>query len=102
VDLPHVRVTTVERVLEAYRRTSAAAVVPTFGERRGHPVIWGSALFGELLESPAATRDGARAVLHQHEKDVVSVAVDDPAVIDAMNTPEDYERLVRDWNRDIY
>ncbi len=102
VDLPHVRVTTVERLLETHRRTDAPAVVPTFGERRGHPVIWGSALFGELLESPAATREGARAVLHRHEKDVVSVPVDDPAVIDELNTPEDYERLVREWNRDIY
>ena len=80
----------------------ASAVVPTFGERRGHPVIWGSALFGELLESQAATREGARAVLHRHDKDVVSVPVDDPAVIDELNTPEDYERLVREWNRDIY
>jgi len=102
VDLPHVRVTTVERILETHRRTGAAAVVPMFAERRGHPVIWGSALFGELLESPEATRQGARAVLHEHEKDVVTVPVDDPAVIDELNTPEDYERLVREWNRDIY
>ena len=102
VDLPHVRVTTVERLLETHRRTEAPAIVPTFAERRGHPVIWGSALFGALLESKAATREGARAVLHQHEKEVVSVPVDDPAVIDELNTPEDYERLVREWNRDIY
>jgi len=48
VDLPHVRVATVERLIEAYRRTAAAAVVPTFGERRGHPVIWDHELFREL------------------------------------------------------
>ncbi|PYO90239.1 MAG: nucleotidyltransferase family protein, partial [Gemmatimonadetes bacterium] len=92
----------VERILETHRRTGAPAVVPTFAERRGHPVIWGSALFGELLESSEATREGARAVLHKHEKEVVGVPVDDPAVIDQINTPDDYERLVREWNRDIY
>lgn len=102
VDLPHVRVTTVERVMEAHRRTGAPIVVPTFAERRGHPVIWGSALFAELLENPVASREGARAVLHDHERELVSVPVDDPAVIDEVNTPEDYERLVREWNRDIY
>jgi len=102
VDLPHVRVTTVERILEAHRRTGPPAVVPTFGERRGHPVVWGSAVFGDLLDDPDATREGARAVLHLHEREVVSVPVDDPAVIDQVNTPEDYERLVREWNRDIY
>lgn len=102
VDLPHVRVATVERLIEVSRRLNAAAVVPSFGERRGHPVIWGSALFSALLESPAASREGARAVLHEHASEVVTVAVDDPAVIDQVNRPEDYERLVREWNRDIY
>jgi CTP:molybdopterin cytidylyltransferase MocA len=102
VDLPHVRVTTVERILEVHRRKGSPAVVPMFAERRGHPVIWGSALFAELLESPAATQEGARAVLHAHKKDVVNVPVDDPAVTDQINTPDDYERLVREWNRDIY
>ncbi|PYP71647.1 MAG: nucleotidyltransferase family protein [Gemmatimonadetes bacterium] len=102
VDLPHVRITTVERLIEVYRRGHPAAVVPGFAGRRGHPVIWDAALFAEIESSEAATREGARAVLHAHEPDVCTVAVDDPAVIDRVNTPEDYERLVREWNRDIY
>jgi CTP:molybdopterin cytidylyltransferase MocA len=104
VDLPHVRVETVERLLETYRRggAGAPAVVPTFAERRGHPVLWGAVLFDELLTSEAATRHGARAVLQAHAAEIVSVAMDDPAVIDDLNTPEDYERLVREINRDAY
>jgi CTP:molybdopterin cytidylyltransferase MocA len=105
VDLPHVRVATVERLLETYRRgsiTPPPAVVPAFAERRGHPVLWGGGLFEELLTSEAATRGGARALLHAHQAEIVQVAVDDPAVIDDLNTPEDYERLVRELNRDIY
>lgn len=102
VDLPHVRVTTIERLIETFRRDPAPAVVPTFAERRGHPVLWGAALFEELLTSEAATRHGARAVLHAHAAEIVPVAVDDPAVIDDLNTPEDYERLVREINRDAY
>src|SRR5438046_8307500 len=51
VDLPHVRVTTVERILEAHRRSGGTVVLPTFGERRGHPGSWGPALFRELLDS---------------------------------------------------
>ncbi len=102
VDLPHVRVATLERLLEAYRRAGAPAVMPSFAERRGHPVIWDQALFPELVTSEAATRHGARAVLTAHEQEIVTVPVDDPAVIDDLNTPEDYERLVRELNRDIY
>src|SRR5258705_9443746 len=58
VDLPHVRVTTVERILEAHRRTGASIVLPTLGERRGHPVIWGARLFEELIQKPTVTRAG--------------------------------------------
>jgi len=102
VDLPHVRVATLERLLEAYRRAGAPAVMPSFAERRGHPVIWDQTLFSELATSAAATRHGAQAVLAAHERDLLTVAVDDPAVIDDLNTPEDYERLIREVNRDIY
>jgi len=102
VDLPHVRVATLERLLEVHRRSGAPAVVPSFAEQRGHPVIWDQALFSELTTSPAATRHGAGAVLAAHERDLITVAVDDPAVIDDLNTPEDYERLIREVNRDIY
>ena len=102
VDLPHVRITTVERLIDAWQRSHAPAVVPAFGERRGHPVVWDASVFEELASSGLATREGARAVLHAHGQAVTTVVVDDPAVIDDLNTPEDYERLVRETNRDAY
>ena len=102
VDLPHVRVATVERLLEAHRRGGAPATVPTFAGRRGQPVIWDQTSFAGLAASPAATQHGPWALLAGHEAELVGVSVDDPAVIDDLNTPEDYERLVREINRDIY
>lgn len=102
VDLPHVRVDTVERLFEAFRRFGPFAVVPKFGTRRGHPIVWHADSFAELATSEAASREGARAVLHAHEGALREVPVDDPAVIDDLNTREDYERLVREINRDAY
>jgi molybdenum cofactor cytidylyltransferase len=102
VDLPHVRVATVERLREAYRRSGAPAVVPSFADRRGQPVIWDQALFTGLATSQAATQHGPWAVLAGRESDLVTVPVDDPAILDDLNTPADYERLVREVNRDIY
>ena len=102
VDLPHVRVATVEQLLEVYRHGGVKVVVPSFAERRGHPVIWDEALLAEIATSDTATREGARAVLHAHLAEAAIVPVDDPAVADSVNTPDDYERLVRQWNRDIY
>jgi molybdenum cofactor cytidylyltransferase len=102
VDLPHVHVATVERLLETYRRGRAPVTLPTFVGRRGHPVIWDQRLFAELRASPAAVRDGARAVLHAHLDQAALVPVDDPAVTDSIDTPADYERLIREINRDAY
>jgi molybdenum cofactor cytidylyltransferase len=102
VDLPHIHVSTVERLVEAYRRQHPLVTVPTFAGRRGHPVIWDRRLFEELRVSAAATREGARAVLHAHIAEVHAVPVDDPAVTDFINTPADYERLIREINRDVY
>jgi molybdenum cofactor cytidylyltransferase len=102
VDLPHVHVATAERLVEAYRRGHAAITLPTFAGRRGHPVIWDQSLFNELRSSEAAARAGARAVLHAHASEVEAVPVDDPGVTDYINTPADYERLIREINRDAY
>ncbi len=105
VGLPHVRVATIERLLEAYRRTHAPAVVPRFARRRGEPVIWDQALFPELagaLDPTAGAGGAGAAVLDRHAGEIVWLSVDDPAVIDELETPEDYERLVRQINRDLY
>lgn len=102
VDLPHVHISTVEQLVETYRRLRAPITVPTFAERRGHPVIWDQSLFEELRTSIDATREGARAVLHAHATEALAVPVDDPAVCDFINTPADYERLIRHINRDAY
>ena len=102
VDLPHVHLSTVERLVETYRRLRPLVTVPTFASRRGHPVIWDQRLFAELRTSEAATREGARAVLHAHAAEVHQLPVDDPAVTDFINTPADYERLIREINRDAY
>src|SRR2546429_6140004 len=45
VDLPHVRLTTLERLLEAHRRARAPPLVPSLAEQRGQPGIWDQAGF---------------------------------------------------------
>lgn len=102
VDIPHVRITTVERLIDAFDHTGAPIVLPKFGDRHGHPVIWSARLFHELASSTAANLEGARAVRRAHAAEVVSVVVDDPAVIEDIDTPEDYERLIRTINRDAF
>jgi len=93
VDRPHVAVATVSALLDAFRGSHAAIVLPTHDGRRGHPVLFGSAVFEELLAAP--NDEGARAVVHKDPARVVEVPVDDVAVLEDFNTPEDYKELLR-------
>jgi len=94
VDQPHVRVDTVQQLIETYRRSPRGIVVPTYDGRRGHPVLFGRAVFDELLATPEDL--GARAVVRADPSRVVEVAVPDRAVLEDIDTPEAYERLLKD------
>jgi molybdenum cofactor cytidylyltransferase len=93
VDRPHVAVATIEALVDAFRATHQPIVVPVYEGRRGHPVLFGRAVFAELLGAPQD--EGARAVVHRDPARVAEVAVDDPSVLEDFNTPEDYKRLLR-------
>lgn len=93
VDYPHVAVETVELMLDRFRGGTAAIVVPAFRGRRGHPVLFRRSVFPELVEVTDA--EGARGVVRANAARVDAVPVNDPAVLDNVNTPESYRRLLR-------
>ena len=103
VDRPHVRIATIERLIETQARTGAEAVVPVFGGRRGHPVIWAGSSLEKLVAGPGATRTGVPPpMLEVYLGDAAEVPVDDPAIVDDVDTREDYERLLRGISREEY
>jgi CTP:molybdopterin cytidylyltransferase MocA len=102
VDFPHVRIATVERLLDVHGRSNPPVVAPLFAGRRGHPVLWDASAFPAIEQDSEAERIGARAVVRALGDAAVAVPVDDPAVTDELNTPEDYERLIRQINRDVF
>ena len=93
VDMPQVTIATVETLLEQFRGSDRPIVVPEFRGTRGHPIIFGRAVFDELLAAPDA--EGARAVVRADAGRVLRVPVDDPAVIKDLNTPEEYQELMK-------
>lgn len=93
VDRPHVAVATIEALIGAFRESGLPIVVPSHGGRRGHPVLFGHAVFEELLDAP--DDQGARAVVRRDSGRVLAVPVDDPAVLENLNTPREYRELLR-------
>jgi molybdenum cofactor cytidylyltransferase len=97
VDRPHVSVGTVSALLDAFRAGHQPIVLPLFRGRRGHPVIFAREVFHELLAAP--DDQGARAVVRRSRARVVEVPVADSAVLEDLNTPEDYKQLLRREDR---
>jgi len=86
-DMPRVTPATIDRLIAAYAPQEGRAVcVPTFGGRRGNPVLWDRSLF---LEMAAVEGDvGARHLIGVHADRVCEVAVDDDGVLVDVDTPE--------------
>jgi molybdenum cofactor cytidylyltransferase len=91
-DQPGVTVAAIERILRAFEAESAAAVVPTYGGRRGTPVLLGRALWPEAMRLTGDA--GARSLLRSRPEAVRTVEVGDLADGRDADTPEEYERLL--------
>ena len=92
VDAPLVRGDTVRALLEAFRACEPPVVRPVYRGRHGHPVIFGRQVFDALRHADPAM--GAKAVVRGHAGDAIELEVDDPAVLDDVDGPEEYARLL--------
>jgi molybdenum cofactor cytidylyltransferase len=87
-DMPLVQTQTLSELREHARRDRI--ICPQFEGQRGHPVIFGSALFSDL--SQLCGDIGARRVLSAHAELMVDIAVDDEGVLIDIDTAADWER----------
>lgn len=93
VDVPFVKPATVRTVIDVFERTLAPVVRPVRGDRHGHPVLFAKRLFSELRDADPAL--GAKAVVRRHASSVLNVEVDDEGALFDVDTPDEYERVVR-------
>jgi len=92
VDHPLVSARLVSDLIGQFYLNRKSIVAPTYNGRRGHPVIFSSALYGELLAAPADK--GARAVVWAHSADVLEVPTDEEGVVLNINDPDMMRRAI--------
>jgi molybdenum cofactor cytidylyltransferase len=86
VDHPLVSARLVSNLVDRFYDDRKLIVAPTYDGRRGHPAIFSSALYEELLAAPADK--GARAVVWAHASDVLEVPTDEEGVVLNINDPQ--------------
>jgi molybdenum cofactor cytidylyltransferase len=91
VDLPLVSPATVRAVVEAWERTGAPVVRPSYRGRHGHPVLFDARVFQELRAADVSA--GARIVVRAHAAESCDVETDDAGALEDIDTPDDYFRV---------
>ena len=92
VDHPMVSAELVAELVRQFYASGSSIVVPKFRDKRGHPVIFASRLYGELLAAPPD--QGARAVVWAHAREVLEVPTNEEGVILNLNDPEALRRAL--------
>lgn len=93
VDRPAAQLPTIGKLHDVFTASSTNiwAVVPEYGAKHGHPVLFAREMINAFLRAPASAT--ARDIEHQHQSHVQYVVVDDPFVTANVDTPEQYEAL---------
>ena len=92
VDHPAISADSVRRILAGFRESAVPVVIPSYRGRRGHPVLIGRQLFGELLALTCEA--GANSVVRKYRAATKLVEVDDEGVVIDVDDPECYRRLI--------
>ncbi|MDP9358297.1 MAG: nucleotidyltransferase family protein [Chloroflexota bacterium] len=94
-DQPQVLPSTIDALIETFRRHQSPIVLPSYGGVSGNPVLISRSLFDEL-EGVSGDR-GARDVIRAHSGDVLRVPVRCASPPQDVDTEEDYATLLAAW-----
>lgn len=92
-DMPTIESPLLDRLVDAFETTGAAAVIPVHEGRRGNPVLLGRAIFPRLAELRGD--EGARRLLRDLDH-VVELAIGETMILADVDTKHDLERLRAD------
>lgn len=92
IDHPLISAALVQDLIEQFYKSKKPIVLPLYESRRGHPVIFSSALYDELLRASLET--GARAVVWAHEAEIEELPTNEEGCVLNLNDPETMNRAL--------
>lgn len=92
VDHPLVSAALVNDLIERFYAKQKPIVLPTYNGKRGHPIIFSSRLYEELLAAPMDV--GARAVVWAHGNEIEEVPTNEEGTVLNLNDPETRKKAI--------
>ena len=93
VDQPFITSDLIDKVIHAYSHTEKDIAVPSYNNRRGHPVIFNNQYANAIL-ALSADSGGVRSLFKSYSHDIHYVTVDTDDVLRDIDYPDDYKRAV--------
>ncbi|HKW56898.1 MAG TPA: nucleotidyltransferase family protein [Candidatus Acidoferrum sp.] len=90
IDHPLISSALVDELIASFYQARKPIALPVCDGRRGHPVIFSSALYAELLSAPLET--GARAVVWAHATEIHELRTNEEGCILNLNDPDAMQR----------
>ena len=92
VDHPRLKAETLQAVLRRFAKLDAEVVIPRYRGQRGHPVAVSRRVVDELLAMPKS--GSPKDVIRGQRSATAFVDLHDPAIIEDIDTPEDYRVII--------
>jgi molybdenum cofactor cytidylyltransferase len=89
VDCPFVQTSTIDQMINHFKKQDPDILVPTYHHQKGHPPIFHQRLKSKILSLPMD--QGLNSLYAQHPPQIIEL--DDPGIIESFNTPEEFERI---------
>ncbi|MBI3117311.1 MAG: molybdenum cofactor cytidylyltransferase [Candidatus Hydrogenedentes bacterium] len=92
-DQPHVRADVLRALIQRFKQSDKSIVIPSYRGRAGHPALVSLVHRNEIMQRYA--EEGLRGLYTAHPDDIEWVLVEDAGIVEDMDTPEDYERVLQ-------
>lgn len=92
-DQPRLAPATIDILVQTFCTYPSQIIYPTYEGKRGNPVIFPAELLGEFLSLGAD--QGGREIMERYRERLCGVEVADDAVLNDIDTPADYEQLLK-------
>jgi molybdenum cofactor cytidylyltransferase len=92
IDHPLISSALVDDLVGTFYTSRKSIVLPVYEGRRGHPVIFSSALYQELMNAPLET--GARSVVWAHSAEVQVVQTNEEGCVLNLNDPDTMQKAL--------
>jgi molybdenum cofactor cytidylyltransferase len=91
-DIPFITTDVINEVIKYYNLNKPKIIIPTFEQRKGHPILLSSDLFNEIISISEELR-GLKEITTKYNSEAVFLPTEEKGIIRDFDTKEDLQSL---------